>query len=106
MQAVLWDGNKQIMGTLFMGVHSLQFRLEDFECTDLNFDLPYDSIQEVKYMKIYGIVHRGLRILNFSGNENVFVVSDPIKLRKAISQKIRNRKGHLYSDRQEDHHDQ
>lgn len=83
MQAVLWDGNKKLMGELIFGTTSLQFRMADFNRTDLNFDLPFSDIKEVKYHKLYALTTQGIEILSHN-NTNVFIVADPQNLMQKI----------------------
>lgn len=87
MKAILWDGNKQLRGRLMFGASSLQFRMDDFEKTDLNFDLQYEEIQDVKSYKLYGLDLKGVRIVTHSGKENVFVLEDEATMKDIIRHK-------------------
>lgn len=89
MKAILWDGNKQINGELFIQKKRLRFKLADFSETDLDFDLAYQEIKEICYYKLYNVSNEGLEIISEQEKRNVFIVEQPQKLKEAIEVRIR-----------------
>lgn len=84
MQAVLWDGYKQIKGELEMDDEFLHFRMIDFEDTDLQLDIPLAHISKVVPKRVFGIDRKALAIHSDQGKVNVFVVDEPEVTRQWI----------------------
>ena len=84
MQAILWDGQKQINGELILEKSRIKFRLADFCDTDLVFDLAYGEIARVAYHKLYQLQLSGLEIISKNNRRNVFVVAKPSELKSAL----------------------
>lgn len=89
MEAILWDGNKQLKGEITFKEDHLDFSLKDFTLTNLNFRVGYDDIVEVNHHKVYNIVKGGIEIVCKDGRKNVFVVEDPTLLKGKIMMGIR-----------------
>ena len=84
MKAILWDGHKQINGELILQKKRLEFRLSDFGETDLDFDVSYREIREVKYHSLYKLTGVAVEIISEQGRHNIFIVDDPMNVKKAI----------------------
>lgn len=84
MKAILWDGQKQIKGELILEKKRIKFSMMDFSDTDLDFDLAYREIKGISYHKLYEQSSYGLEILSDMSRKNIFIVDDPIELKKAI----------------------
>lgn len=89
MKAILWDGNKQIIGILKLKKNLLQFELEDFTNTNLNFSLPYLNVKKIRFQTIYQTSELCVKIVTHKGSVNVFVVEQPQKLKKLMDLKIK-----------------
>ncbi len=88
MQAVLWDGYKQIKGELEMDNKFLYFRMIDFEDTDLHLQILIENITHISHEKLFGIEHKALAVHSGKGKINVFVVEDPGQTRQWIESKM------------------
>lgn len=84
MNAILWDGSKQLKGELEIKEHHIQFVFHDFSKTNISLEIPFDTIENIQYIKIYGIKPKAISIHSKQGNTNVFVVEDT----KALKEKI------------------
>ncbi len=90
MDAILWDGNKQLKGKLTFGENKIKFHLVDFPNTDLDFDVTYNSIEEVKYHSVYDLVNKAIEIVTQGNKNNIFVIDNPIEVKKEIEKLIRS----------------
>lgn len=88
VNAILWDGNKQLQGKLIFEKKRIKFKLHDFSHTDLDFDLAYKEIQSVNYYKLYELEPSGLEIISIQGRSNIFILENPQEIKKSID--IRN----------------
>lgn len=84
MKAILWDGHKQIKGDLILEKKRIKFRLADFSETDLDFDLAYQEIRIVNYHRLFEVDASGIEIISENRKQNIFIVEQPTKLKKAI----------------------
>lgn len=76
MNAILWDGNKQLHGFIEFTDMELIFRLKDFSETSLHLFIPYRDVTKVGTYKLYGIAVDGIEIISKDGKRNIFVVED------------------------------
>lgn len=76
MQAVLWDGYKQIKGNLNIEGDTLHFHLEDFKNTNLHLHIPLSKIAKVSIQKLYDIQHSCIAIHSDIDKVSVFKVED------------------------------
>ncbi len=88
MQAVLWDGYKQIKGELEIHDEFLHFRMIDFEDTDLHLEIPLAQISRVAPKKVFGLDRKALAVYSYQGKVNVFVVDEPEDTRQWIESKL------------------
>ena len=88
MDAILWDGQKQLKGKLTFDEKELKFNLVDFPNTDLDFDVRYSNIKEVNYHSVFDLVNKGIEIVTVAHKSNVFIVEDPIEVKTEIEKKI------------------
>lgn len=82
--AILWDGVKKINGSLYVNELSVDYQLDDFSDTNLEFSLKYEDIKEVNYHELYNLQTTGIEIISRSGRRNVFVVSNVQQLKSEI----------------------
>ncbi len=85
MNAILWDGHKQLHGFLEFTDMELIFRLKDFSETNLHLLLKFEDISKIRKHKLYNLSHEAIEICSKEGKRNVFVVEDVDKLKKEIS---------------------
>lgn len=85
MNAILWDGNKQLHGFLEFTDMELIFRLKDFSETNLHLLLKFEDISKIRKHKLYNLSHEAIEIYSKEGKRNVFVVEDVDKLKNEIS---------------------
>ena len=88
MKAILWDGNKQLNGELEIGDHHLHFVFHDFSETNISLEIPFDTIENIQYTKVYGIKPKAMSIHSKQGTTNVFVVEDTKGLKEKIEATI------------------
>jgi len=88
LNAILWDGNKQLHGFIEFTDMELIFRLKDFSETNLHLHLKFKDISKIRKHKLYNLSHEAIEICSKEGNRNVFVVEDVDKLKKDISTNI------------------
>ena len=85
MNAILWDGYKQLKGELEMDDYRLRFSMEDFRDSSLNLEIALADVGKITFQKIYGITHHACRIDTKDGRSNVFVVDDVEALRQCFA---------------------
>jgi hypothetical protein len=85
LNAILWDGNKQLHGFLEFTDIELIFRLKDFSDTNLHLVLKFVDITKIAKYKLYNFSNEGIEICSKEGKRNVFVVEDVDILKKEIS---------------------
>ncbi len=88
MKAILWDGNKQIHGTLSFDEESLKLDMLDFQNTALVFCIDYADIKEVKRSRVYDLQSHALKIVTKAGRSSTLVVDDIAYAEKLIQGKI------------------
>lgn len=79
-EAILWNGQQQIMGTLTLGTGQLEFKAYGFLNSHLKLEIPIDTIETVETFLIYGITRRGVSIRTWEGQCDLFVVPELEKL--------------------------
>lgn len=84
IKAILWDGQKRLRGKLMFGKERIRFKLVDFAETDLVFNLAYREIKEVNYYQLYEMESVGLEIISIENKKNIFIVDNPIEVKKMI----------------------
>jgi len=89
MQAVLWDGKKQLTGILEFNSDSLEFVLTDFSETNLKFSIPYCDIVNIEQSRLYNISKGGVEITSSNGERNVLVVDNLRQLVNQLNAKIK-----------------
>ena len=90
MNAILWDGQKQLHGYLEFGGKELIFRLKDFFDTSLYLAIAYLDIVQVRNHNIFGISHNALEIISRDEKRNVFVVDNLDHVKKELRGKIKS----------------
>ena len=88
MNAILWDGHKQLHGYLEFGETGLIFRLKDFSETSLHLVMKYVDIASVGKYKLYNLSNEGIEIISKDGKRNVFVVEEVAHAKKDIMAKM------------------
>lgn len=88
MDAILWDGFKQISGKLEITEIEIVFRMNDFSETSLHLAIPFLEVIRVDNCKLYGISNDCIEILSFDGKRNVFVVKDAEELKRRLIQRL------------------
>ena len=88
MQAVLWNGKKQIQGSIKIDELLISFVFSDFNDTNLKLEIPLEEVEQVFYHKLYEITNEGLEIQSKGGKRNVFVIEDPVGLKRNIEKRI------------------
>jgi hypothetical protein len=83
-QASLWDGNKQLPGTLTLTAKNLLFQFNDFQKSHLDLRIPLKDISSVDTFLIFEIARSGLRITSIQERTDMFILQDPVSFRKAL----------------------
>ena len=89
MQAILWDGKKQIAGVLAFNSNCLEFVLTDFSETNLNLSIPYCDIVNIKHSQLYDLYKGGVEITSNDGKRNVLIVDNLQQLMSELYTKIK-----------------
>jgi len=88
MKAILWDGRNKFYGYLIFTLRRLQFRLQDFEATELFFDLEYTAINDFNYYHLYGLDVAGIVIQSSAHKKNIFLVDEPTHLFEELMKRV------------------
>ena len=72
--AFLWDGQRQLPGTLELWEHKVVFRFDDFRDSHLNLVIPIWEILRVEEFLLFEVSRNGLRIENKAGKADCFVL--------------------------------
>lgn len=75
--AFLWDGQRQLPGTLELWEQKVVFRFDNFPDSHLNLVIPVWEILRVDVFLVFRIARHGLRIENKKGTADCFVLEDP-----------------------------
>lgn len=89
MEAILWDGNKQLNGQIELKETHLAFTMSDFAQTNLNFEIAYADIAKINHSKVYNIARGGVEIMCRDGRRNVFVVGDVTGFRDKVQSSLK-----------------
>ena len=85
----MWDGINKLQGELILEEKSLKFHLFDFANTDLEFEIMYNEISNVDIHSLFGLDEQGVEIISKSRKSNVFVVDNPMRLKKEILERMK-----------------
>jgi len=88
MKATLWDGSKQLHGSLELLENGLFFSLNNFSKSNLNLDIPYEHIESVKLYRVYKISLEGLEIVTKDGRQNIFVMEEAKEIKNSITDRM------------------
>lgn len=91
MNATLWDGTKQLHGTLELLDNGLFFSFANFSKSNLNLDIPYAHIESVRLYRVYKLAIEGLEIVTKDGKHNVFVTEYAEQLKNNLTNKIQTK---------------
>ncbi len=86
-KASLWDGNRQLPGTLSLTPKSLIFQLDDFRNSHLSLSIPLVEIESAEHFLLFEFARNGLKITSKKGID-LFVLEDLAKFRKALKKAI------------------
>ena len=84
VSAHLWDGKKQLSGTLSLTPKQLIFAFDDFQKSHLNLKIPLMEIETAEAFLIFDLSRNGLKITGKNGQVDLFVLDDPAGLKKQI----------------------
>ena len=87
--AILFDGNQKLNGSLFITDTSVDYVLDDFAETSLEFSILYDEIDIVDYFELYDLEVTGIEIVSKDGRRNVFVTEQLIEVKQLIRNKLK-----------------
>lgn len=90
LQAILWDGQRQLKGYIHLGNQGLRFKMLDFAETDLDLGIKYNDIRRVEYYQLYDLKTQGLQIKTQCQKNNVFIVEEPLEVKKQIEERMKN----------------
>ena len=84
MKAILWDGFKKLNGTLCVTDSGIDYIMNDFSETNLNFTIPYTEVNSINLHRVFQLELMGVEILTIDGNKNVFITDNPHSLHEAL----------------------
>ena len=82
--AHLWDGIRQLPGTLELWEKEVVFRFVNFKDSHLNLVIPISEIEKVEEYLVFDLARNGLRICSKGGRCDLFVLEDGQAFKKAI----------------------
>ena len=88
--ASLWNGIRQLHGTLEIWETEVFFRLTDFKGSHLNLLIHFSDIQKVEEFLIYDIARNGLRIIGKDGKTDLFVLEDSQVVKQTLDKLLKN----------------
>ncbi len=86
--AHLWDGYKQLSGTISLTTENLVFRFDDFQKSHLNLKIPIEDIENAESFLLFDISRKGLKISAKNGHEDLFILDDPMGFLKELTKLI------------------
>lgn len=90
-KAWLWNGRQQITGRLLLLEDRLCFELAEFSQSHLQWEILYDHITSVEEFLLFGLARNGLRIESRDGQEDLFVVEEPLLFRQALEERLKGK---------------
>ena len=66
----------------------MRFQTLNFANTDLDLEIAYADIREVNYYQLYDLTTQGLEILTGNDKCNVFIIEEPVVMKKTIEKNI------------------
>lgn len=85
MQAILWDGRKQLIGKFEFEYESFSFIISDFIESNIKILLHYSQIENVERTKIYGVKANAMQINMKNKARYLFVVENETALLKLMN---------------------
>ncbi len=89
--AHLWDGYRQLPGTLELWEQQLVFRFANFRDSHLNLTIQFSDIEKVEEFLIYNLARNGLRIIGKDGKADDFVMEESHFFKKLLEARLNNR---------------
>ncbi len=74
--AALWDGTRQLSGTLELWETEVVFRPKDFKDSHLSLRIPLTNIEKVEDYLVFDLAKNGLRIQGREGRFDLFVLDE------------------------------
>lgn len=75
-EAYLWNGKQKLPGKLVLTNTHLEFLLQGFEESLLNWHIELDEIESAKDFLVFNIARQGLRIISNAGKSDLFVLEN------------------------------
>lgn len=86
--AALWNGIRQLPGTLELWETEVVFRLNDFKDSHLNLSIALLEIEKVEEFLVYDLARNGLRIQNKDGNFDLFVLDEAPRFKRLLEEHL------------------
>jgi hypothetical protein len=86
-KASLWDGNRQLPGTLSLTPKNLIFQFDDFQKSHLNLVIPLEDIETAEHFLVFELARNGLKISTEKGYD-LFVLENAMDFRKVLMKAI------------------
>jgi hypothetical protein len=86
-KAHLWDGNRQLPGTLSLTPKNLLFEFDDFQKSHLNLVIPLANIETAEHFLVFELARNGLKISTKKGYD-LFVLENAMDFRKVLMKAI------------------
>ena len=90
-QAWLWNGRQQISGRLILLEHKLSFEITSFQKSNLQLEIFYRDIIQIREFLLFDLARYGLRINTINGRSDLFVLDDPASLKRALQDRLINK---------------
>ena len=90
--AFLWDGKRQLPGTLELWEHKVIFRFDNFRDSHLNLVIPIWEILRVEEFLLFEVSRNGLCIENRGGQSDCFVLDEPGVFKNKLRERVAKEK--------------
>ena len=86
-KAHLWDGYRQLPGTLSLTEQKLIFEFDDFQGSHLNLIISLADIEAVKHFLVFEIGKNGLKVTSKEGHD-LFLLEEAMSFRSILLKAI------------------
>ncbi|TAK37401.1 MAG: hypothetical protein EPO28_12020 [Saprospiraceae bacterium] len=86
--ASLWDGIRQLPGTLELWGQEVVFRFANFKDSHLDLVIPISEIEIAEEYLVFDLARNGLRIESKGGRYDLFVLEDVPRFKHALAKEL------------------
>ncbi|MBT8234467.1 MAG: hypothetical protein HKO66_10260 [Saprospiraceae bacterium] len=90
VKASIWNGSRQLPGTLELGKKNILFKFSDFTKSHLKLQIPLIEISKIEEYLLFELARCGLKILNKNGHFDLFVMENAAFFKKKVIEELTN----------------